>query len=90
METGESQVIDDDKMKADIFNKFLNCSDELPLKTEGRQIENVYFDLTDVESRLKQLNVNKSAGVDEIHPRVLHELSSVLAYPLMKIFETSF
>ena len=40
--------------------------------------------------KLKHLNVNKSPGPDNIHPRILSEASEILALPLKILFETSF
>ena len=39
--------------------------------------------------KLDELNCNKSNGPDEIHPRLLKELSSVIAEPLAKPFQNS-
>ena len=42
-----------------------------------------------VLNKLKQLNVNKSPGPDQIHPRIVKELADVLAHPLYLIFRSS-
>ena len=44
---------------------------------------------TIVEKLLLDLKTSKSPGPDRIHPRVLQELASQLAYPLSKIFKSS-
>ena len=42
-----------------------------------------------VLNKLKQLNVNKSPGPDQIHPRIVKELADVLVHPLYLIFRSS-
>ena len=37
--------------------------------------------------KLLNLNINKSAGSDQIHPKVLYELRIEIAFPLKLIFE---
>ena len=43
----------------------------------------------DVLKRLSRLNVNKSEGPDQIHPRVIYEIRHEIAHPLTVIFNTS-
>ena len=42
-----------------------------------------------MQQKLEELNCNKSQGPDEIHPRLLKELSSVIAEPFTKLFQNS-
>ena len=42
-----------------------------------------------VKKLLKNLNINKSPGMDGLHPRLLRELADVLAEPLCVIFDRS-
>ena len=42
-----------------------------------------------VEKKLKNLNANKSAGPDNIHPRLLKEISKEMAEPLAVLFNRS-
>ena len=42
-----------------------------------------------ITEKLDKLKIDRSAGIDNIHPRVLKELKTELAKPLKQIFEIS-
>jgi len=52
-------------------------------------LETVNFTVDAVLKKLKKLNVNKSCGPDEMHPRILFELKDEIAEPLFQIFRQS-
>ena len=52
-------------------------------------LEEINISVDDVYEVLKGLNPNKSAGEDGMHPRVLKECASELAYPVYKLFSMS-
>ena len=57
--------------------------------TENDQLLDIVIKKDIVQQKLEELNWNKSQGRDEIHPRLLKELSSVIAQPLAKLFRNS-
>ena len=57
--------------------------------TENDQLLDIVIKKDVVQKTLEELNSNKSQGPDEIHPRLLKELSSVIAEPLAKRFQNS-
>ena len=54
-------------------------------KTE-ESLENVVVTAEDIAKRLKNTNIDKSPGPDNVHPRVLNELSEELSEPLAILF----
>jgi hypothetical protein len=58
-----------------------------PIITE--QLHNINISIEEVCKVLKSLKVDKSPGLDEVHPRVLKEAANVLSKPLATIFQES-
>ena len=58
-------------------------------RTENDLLLDIIIKKDMVHQKLEELNCNKSQGPDEIHPRLLKELSSVIAEPLAKMFQNS-
>lgn len=84
--------------KAQVLNDFFasvftreNLHD-LPvyMDSPGRPIlEHILVDYEAVHKKLRELNPNKSCGIDGIHPRVLKETADFIAVPLYIIFNKS-
>lgn len=86
-----------DKDKADELNSFFgsvftkNESDELPefLSDVGSSVCDIFVPVHKVKSMLKSLNISKSTGPDEFHPRFLKETADNIAYPVTVLFNKS-
>ena len=94
----EDDLTKDDNEKAEVLLNYFSSvftnepCDEIPIP----DIQDVPEPLDDINmtedlirKKLKALKTNKSPGPDKIHPRVLHELSDVLANPLYILFTAS-
>ena len=88
--TGERSI-------ANVLNKYFNSvyTDEntnyipdLP-NYQGEILENIQFTVSEIKTRLDKLNIYKSMGPDEVHPRVLKNCSSVISVILEKIYTKS-
>ena len=49
-------------------------------------IQELYITMAMVEEELNKLSPNKSVGPDQIHPRILKELASIIAEPIAFLF----
>ena len=56
--------------------------------TNNTILGNINEDHSKVKTFLQTLSISKSTGPDNMHPRVLWELSDQLAEPLMYVFRT--
>ena len=95
------ELTDNDKDKCEALNAFfqsvftkednnetINSNNNSNLNIKYPLYEATAFE-EDMIFHLKNLNTSKSPGPDEIHPRVLKELSEQLAHPLCLLFDKS-
>ena len=57
--------------------------------TENDKLVDIVTKKDMVQNKIEDFNSNKSQGLNEIHPRSLKELNSVIAAPLAKLFQNS-
>lgn len=89
---------DKDSDKANILGEFF-CSvfvkepnGDIPTiqeRTVKYNMEDLFIKEVDVLKVLRQLKVDKSPGLDSIHPRFLREVCETIAYPLTRLFRHS-
>lgn len=95
-------VINSDKVTADILNKYFSTVFTKEDKTTIPVAAQIFVGdvaaegLTNIEitdelvfKKLQDLNVNKSPGVDDLHPKLLYELRTELSRPLAQLFQLS-
>ena len=94
----DGELTEDDTEKVDILNKFftsvftkedLTNIPELNDDYQGPLLINIDFSESDIEEILKSLKIHKSPGPDNLHPRLLKELATVLSKPFYIIFRIS-
>ena len=96
VEDKKENMTTNDHEKASVFNDFFSSVFTLEpkgtLSFESRtevQIEDLQVTVDMIAKKLKSVNPTKSPGPDNIHPRVLKELSDELSIPLQIVFESS-
>ena len=98
-ENDEVSVAKTDEDKADAFCNYFSSVftrenkdviENLNLNVQDTFMSDIVFDVENIKTKLKNLNVNKSSGPDNIHSKILNESSEILALPLKIIFESSF
>ena len=93
-------IVTTDECKANVFsdyfasvftNERLHTIPELKLTLpeNSMQIFPLHFSAENILKELDKLNVSKSCGPDNLHPRILKELSPVICSTLGTIFENS-
>ena len=63
---------------------------ELPFQYPTTACNEVIFSDEIILEKLHDIKINKSAGPDMLHPRILHEVRHQLVTPLRLLFETSY
>lgn len=95
---GVSHLTSTDKEKTEVLSEFFTSvftkepEGQIPkLKNEASKYQIQKLTITEeiVGKKLKNLNPNKSPGMDEIHPRILKELAEILKAPLCDIYSKS-
>jgi hypothetical protein len=73
-----------------VFNSNVTIPQDELTKFDSRTdevIDDIYFTDTSIISELNDLNTNKSAGPDDLHPYLLKQCSIELCYPLKILFK---
>ena len=98
LQNTEGELKSSDTEVSDILNKFFASvftnenTNNMPLieQPEGLDtLENIHFRVNEVQEHLCKLNIYKSTGPDDLHPRILRSLSDILSQPLTEIFNRS-
>jgi hypothetical protein len=90
-------LVYEDVDKVEVLNNYFSsvftCMDDLNEPIETREVDSLLSDISvtseEVLKKLSNLNTDKSAGPDNLHPKVLFEVRHKISYPLHIIFNKS-
>ena len=95
----DGTLTNSEEEKADVLNRFFvsvfTSDDEnvpsphVPKKQNIEPLTDLICTEEEVLTHLKNLNINKAPGPDNVHPHLLKEVSSVIAKPLTMLFNKS-
>ena len=93
----DGKFTENDQEKASVLNDFFSSvfiseddSSSPSFKANfSKPLNNLQISTKDMHDKLKSLNINKSPGPDEIHPKILYEAAEQLAYPFTFVFNKS-
>ena len=93
----DGKLTENDIEKTEVLNNFFQSvyttedKNNIPTFEDKTDIllTNIQVTENDMQKALYNLNPSKSQGPDQLHPRILKELSKQLAYPLKKLFDKS-
>jgi len=95
---GIDDLTNNDSTKADILNNFFTSVFVKEDNTEFTHLNSIpnipnmdilVIDEEDILDRLSKININKSAGPDGLHPRILYEVRNEIVKALKIIFDYS-
>ena len=97
MQNENGVLADEDRDIVSIMGKYFNSVYSEPIYGDmpdmndmyETEIQDIQVSREDIQKRLEKLNMNKSCGPDNIHPRVLRETAKSASIPLEKIFNLS-
>ena len=87
-----------DRANAAILNDFFvgvfttentSCIPQLAMHHTGNLLEDITISRSIIEQKLQALQTTSSPGPDDIHPRVLKELSQKVSLPLALLYRRS-
>jgi len=97
-ENGTCKLITDDEIKAEVFNDYFSSvftkekADLMPdfsINSGIEPLHRLHFNDSEILDKLNKLNVNKTPGPDNIHPRILYETRYEITGALKLMYETS-